>query len=84
MLQNLGLHLETTIEDAGMTLRTDRILVTGGAGFLGQHIVKMVQERADYVKEIRVLDLKPFTKQLGMFHSSFTSINTFIVIGRLN
>ncbi|XP_062582552.1 3 beta-hydroxysteroid dehydrogenase/Delta 5--_4-isomerase type 1-like [Saccostrea cucullata] len=47
-----------------MTLRTDRIVVTGGAGFLGQHIVKILQERADYVKEIRVLDLKPFIKQL--------------------
>lgn len=49
-----------------MTLRSERILVTGGSGFLGQHIVKLLQERTDYVKEIRVLDLKPFTKQLGM------------------
>lgn len=49
-----------------MTLRSERILVTGGSGFLGQHIVKLLQERTDYVKEIRVLDLKPFTKQLGL------------------
>lgn len=56
-----------------MTLRSERILVTGGSGFLGQHIVKLLQERTDYVKEIRVLDLKPFTKQLGFFYKKFTS-----------
>ena len=48
-----------------MTLRSERILVTGGAGFLGQHIVKLLQEKTDYLKEIRVLDLKPFKKELG-------------------
>lgn len=37
----------------------DIVTVTGGSGFLGQHIVKMLQERTDYVSEIRVLDKVP-------------------------
>ncbi|KAL4228317.1 hypothetical protein ACF0H5_013748 [Mactra antiquata] len=40
------------------------VLVTGGAGFLGQHIVAMLQTRADHVTEIRVLDMVPYTNQL--------------------
>ena len=41
------------------------ILVTGGAGFLGQHIVKLLEERAEGVKEIRVLDAKMYRNKLG-------------------
>ena len=43
----------------------DVVLVTGGAGFLGQHIVSLLQTRADHVKEIRVLDLKTYKNKLG-------------------
>lgn len=41
------------------------ILVTGGAGFLGQHVVGLLQERADHVTEIRVLDVVPYKNKLG-------------------
>ncbi|GFR85883.1 3 beta-hydroxysteroid dehydrogenase/Delta 5--_4-isomerase type 1 [Elysia marginata] len=41
------------------------VVVTGGCGFLGQHVVKMLQERAPHVKEIRVLDVKEFVQRLG-------------------
>ncbi|PSN41461.1 3 beta-hydroxysteroid dehydrogenase/Delta 5--_4-isomerase type 3 [Blattella germanica] len=41
------------------------VLVTGGSGFLGQHVVKLIQERDLKVCEIRVLDLKPYTNRLG-------------------
>lgn len=37
----------------------------GGSGFLGQHIVKQLQENDDDVKEIRIVDLQPYKKKLG-------------------
>ncbi|KAL4224094.1 hypothetical protein ACF0H5_017548 [Mactra antiquata] len=33
------------------------VLVTGGSGFLGQHVVGLLQTRADHVTNIRVLDV---------------------------
>jgi len=39
--------------------------VTGGAGFLGQHIVRLLQERASNVDEIRVFDTRPYRNKLG-------------------
>jgi 3beta-hydroxy-delta5-steroid dehydrogenase / steroid delta-isomerase len=41
------------------------VLVTGGSGFLGQHIVGLLQDRADHVTEIRVLDVIPYENKLG-------------------
>ena len=43
----------------------DVVLVTGGSGFLGQHIVKLLQERASDVREIRVFDKIPYQNKLG-------------------
>ena len=43
----------------------DIILVTGGAGFLGQHVVKLLQENYDDVAEIRIFDCKAYTNKLG-------------------
>lgn len=42
-------------------------MVTGGAGFLGQHIVSLLETKADHVREIRVLDLKPYNNFLGKY-----------------
>lgn len=41
------------------------ILVTGASGFLGQHLVKMLQEQDKNIKEIRCLDVKPYKNNLG-------------------
>lgn len=41
------------------------VLVTGASGCLGQHIVKLLQERDDSVKEIRLFDLKSYKNNLG-------------------
>ena len=46
-----------------LTPRT--VLVTGGSGFLGQHIMKHLQERATHVDAIRVLDVKPYRKRIS-------------------
>ncbi|XP_046569762.1 3 beta-hydroxysteroid dehydrogenase/Delta 5--_4-isomerase type 4-like [Haliotis rubra] len=43
----------------------DIVLVTGGAGFLGNHVVSLLQQRAPHVREIRVLDVKPYSNFLG-------------------
>nr|CAD7571432.1 unnamed protein product [Timema californicum] len=40
------------------------VLVTGGSGFLGQHVIKHLHERDPRVREIRILDLVPFLKLL--------------------
>ncbi|KAH3891853.1 3 beta-hydroxysteroid dehydrogenase/Delta 5--_4-isomerase type 4-like isoform X1 [Dreissena polymorpha] len=40
------------------------VVVTGGAGFLGQHVVGLLQAHADHVTEIRVIDVKPYVNNL--------------------
>uniref|UniRef100_A0A8C3FXZ8 3-beta hydroxysteroid dehydrogenase/isomerase domain-containing protein n=1 Tax=Chrysemys picta bellii TaxID=8478 RepID=A0A8C3FXZ8_CHRPI len=42
-------------------------LVTGGCGFLGSHLVRMLVERSPNVAEVRVFDLQldPALRQLG-------------------
>lgn len=56
----------STCKAETMKVKKNVILVTGGSGFLGQHIVKLLQEKCDEVTEIRVFDLKPYTQQIGM------------------
>ncbi|CAG7822866.1 unnamed protein product [Allacma fusca] len=46
-------------------LKDDVILITGGSGFLGQHIIRVLQERANGIKEIRVVDVVPFVQKLA-------------------
>lgn len=40
------------------------VTVTGGAGFLGQHVIQHLQLSAPWVTEIRVFDLIPFSRSL--------------------
>lgn len=41
------------------------VLVTGSSGFLGQHVVKLLQEQDKTVKEIRLFDTKPYENKLN-------------------
>lgn len=41
------------------------VLVTGASGFLGQHIVKLLQEKDENVDEIRCFDLIKYENKLG-------------------
>ena len=41
------------------------VLVTGGSGFLGQHLVGLLHTRAPHVGQIHILDTQPFTAKLG-------------------
>lgn len=40
------------------------VAVTGGAGFLGQHVIQHLQLSVPWVTEIRVFDLVPFSRSL--------------------
>ncbi|GFO44274.1 hypothetical protein PoB_007077900 [Plakobranchus ocellatus] len=61
-------QLSVTISENGSAVEGDNggdiVVVTGGSGFLGQHVVKMLQQRAPHVSEIRVLDVKEFVQKL--------------------
>ena len=39
--------------------------MTGSSGFLGQHVVKLLQENDDSVKSLVCFDLKPYENKLG-------------------
>lgn len=52
------------------------VLVTGGNGFLGQHIVREIQERDDEVAEIRILDLNQYENKLG--HKETKKVVAFV------
>ena len=44
-----------------------RIVVTGGNGFLGKHIVKLLQVKSSLdIEEIIVFDQVPFKQALGV------------------
>lgn len=48
-----------------MLLKKEIVVVTGSSGCLGQHIVKLLQEKDDNVGEIRLFDRKPYENTLG-------------------
>lgn len=62
-----------TAEAQGGEVAGDVVLVTGGAGFLGQHVISQLQQHAPHVREIRVLDLQPFVQKLGERWPTLTS-----------
>lgn len=58
-----------------------RVLVVGGSGFLGQHVVGLLQTRANHVTEIRVLDVAGYINKTGwyIFVLNYSIINRSIV-----
>ena len=53
------------------------VLVTGASGFLGQHIVKLLQEKDEDVDEIRCFDLIKYENHLN--HKEVKSMK--IIVG---
>ncbi|XP_070579309.1 3 beta-hydroxysteroid dehydrogenase/Delta 5--_4-isomerase type 3-like [Ptychodera flava] len=49
-----------------VSAKGDIVLVTGAAGFLGQHVVKILLERGEDVREIRTFDIREFQWFKGM------------------
>jgi hypothetical protein len=67
---DLNLHrhenLKSRTRNVGcMQMLLSEYFYAGGSGFLGQHVVKLLQEKDPKVREIRILDLKPYVKRLG-------------------
>lgn len=56
-------YLQEMAKNAGMK---HVVLVTGGHGFLGQHVVKHLHLYGANIKEIRVLDIVKYEQKLGM------------------
>lgn len=54
------------------------VLVTGGSGFLGQHIIKLLLEQHKElgIKEIRSLDIVPYSNKIG--HPETPMLRTFV------
>ncbi|XP_017081138.1 3 beta-hydroxysteroid dehydrogenase/Delta 5--_4-isomerase [Drosophila eugracilis] len=54
------------------------VLVTGGSGFLGQHLIKQLLERKEElgIKEIRSLDIVPYKNNIG--HEETTLLHTYV------
>ncbi|KAH8365551.1 hypothetical protein KR093_001945 [Drosophila rubida] len=54
------------------------LLVTGGSGFLGQHIIKLLLEQRQElnIKEIRSLDIVPYKNSIG--HEETKLLRTFV------
>ncbi len=49
-----------------------RVVVTGGSGYLGQHIVKLLQQKCSLsISQITVFDRVPFAQKLGEYPSFF-------------
>jgi nucleoside-diphosphate-sugar epimerase len=61
-------------------MATDVVLVTGGNGCLGQHVVRLLHEKADHVREIRVLDRVPYRNRLGTFGDRLGTFGDILVM----
>ncbi|XP_015905091.1 3 beta-hydroxysteroid dehydrogenase/Delta 5--_4-isomerase type 3 isoform X2 [Parasteatoda tepidariorum] len=55
---------------------TEKIVITGSSGCLGQHIVKLLQEKDDNCGEIILFDKKPYSNNLG--HSETKPMKHYI------
>lgn len=44
-------------------------ILLGGSGFLGQHIVRLIEERDPTVKEIRIVDSVAYENRLSKYQA---------------
>ena len=66
--------MTTTLVTAAVEKQT--VAVTGGCGFLGQHLIKLLHTHTTNVQCVRVLDFMAFSKELGPYVPSLAVSGT--------
>ena len=62
-----------------MMKKSMRVVVTGGNGFLGQHIVKLLQVKSSLdIEEIIVFDQVPFKLALGKWFICLVAVKLIV------
>lgn len=71
-------HIRALLDIMSSSDGGDVVLVTGGSGFLGQHIIKLLLEQRQVlgIKEIRSLDIVPYRNNIG--HVETPMLRTFV------
>ena len=57
------------------------VAVTGGCGFLGQHLIKLLHTNTTNVQCVRVLDFMAFNSELGPYTPSLAVSGTLHTVG---